>query len=64
MIRLLAAHKVLIAAAAIFFAFFAFWEYRNYLRTDNGWAAFRAGLYILVAIGFSVYFKKVKQWYK
>jgi hypothetical protein len=63
-IRLLTAHKILIATAAAFFIFFAFWEYRNYLHTDNAWAVFRAVLYFLVAIGFAVYFKKLKQWYK
>jgi hypothetical protein len=62
--RLIVAHKILIATAVVFFVFFAFWEYRNYLQSDNGWAGFRAVLYILVAIGFGVYFKKLKQWYK
>jgi hypothetical protein len=64
MIRLLTAHRILIAAAVVFFVFFAFWEYRNYRQTDNAWAALRAGLYFLVAIGFAVYFKKLKRWYK
>jgi hypothetical protein len=62
--RLIAAHKILIATAVLFFLFFAAWEARNYLRTNNGWAVFRAMLYFLVAIGFGVYFKKLKQWYK
>ncbi|MGH7927675.1 MAG: hypothetical protein ACREQV_07760 [Candidatus Binatia bacterium] len=64
MTRLLTVHRILIAAAVIFFVFFAFWEYRNYSHTDNGWSAFRAALYLLIAIGFGVYFKKLKQWYK
>ena len=64
MIRLLTAHRILIATAVVFFVFFAFWEYRSYLQTDNGWAVFRAVLYLLVAVCFGVYFKKLKQWYK
>jgi hypothetical protein len=62
--RLIAAHKILIATAVIFFVFFSFWEYRNYLQNDNDWSGFRAVLYFLIAIGFGVYFKKLKQWYK
>ena len=64
MVRLIAAHKILIATAVLLFIFLAFWEYRNYLRTDNGWAALRALLYVLVALGFGIYFKKLKHWYK
>jgi hypothetical protein len=62
--RLIVAHKVLIGTAVLFFVFFAVWEARNYVHTDNGWAAFRAVLYFVVAIGFGVYFSKLKQWYK
>jgi hypothetical protein len=62
--RLITAHKILIATAVIFFVFFAFWEYRSYLQTGNGWALFRAALYSLVAIGFAVYFNKFRRWYK
>ena len=64
MTRLLVAHRILIAAAVIFFVFFAFWEYRNYLHTANDWAVLRAALYLFVAIAFGVYFKKLRQWYK
>ena len=64
MMRLLTAHKILIATAVIFFIFFALWELRNHANTDNGWAVFRAALYFLVAIGFGVYFKTLKRWYK
>jgi hypothetical protein len=54
----------LIATAVVFFIFFAFWEYEKYRQTDNGWAVLRAVLYFLVATGFGIYFKKLKQWYK
>jgi cell division protein FtsW (lipid II flippase) len=64
MMRLLTAHRILIIAAVVFFVFFAFWEYRNFRQTDNVWAVLRAALYLLVAVGFGVYFKKLKRWYK
>jgi len=64
MMRLLTAHKILIATAVIFFIFFALWELRNHANTNDGWAVFRAVLYFLVAIGFGVYFKKLNRWYK
>ncbi len=61
--KLLTAHKILISTAVVFFAFFAFWEYRNYSAGDAS-AAWRSGLYLLVALGFAVYLKNLKRWYK
>ena len=62
--KLLTAHKILISTAAIFFIFFALWELRNYSNSGDGWAAFRSGLYFLTGIGFGVYLKNLKRWYK
>jgi hypothetical protein len=62
--KLITAHKILIASAIIFFVFFAWWEARNYAQTAAGWAAVRAILYLLVAVGFGVYFKNLKRFYK
>ena len=62
--RLIVAHKILIATAVLFFIFIGTWEARNYLQTNNGWAVFRAMLYFLVALGFAVYLRKLKGWYK
>jgi len=61
--KLLTAHKILISSAVAFFLFFAFWEYRNYSAGD-GSAAWRSGLYLLVALGFVIYLTKLKRWYK
>jgi len=47
----------------VFFVFFAFWEYRNYASGD-GWAVWRSCLYFIVALGFGVYLKNLKRWYK
>ena len=62
--RLITAHKILISTAVVFFFFFGFWELRNYLSSDNIWAAFRGVCYFLVAIGFGVYFKNLDRLYK
>jgi hypothetical protein len=60
--RLITAHKILISSAIVFFVFFALWELRNH--GHGSWAIGRAALYILVAIGFAIYFKNLKRWYK
>jgi hypothetical protein len=61
--RLMTAHKILIGTATIFFAFFSLWELRNYAGSDDTWAFARAVLYLLIAIGFGVYLKKLSRLY-
>jgi hypothetical protein len=62
--KLMTAHKILIASAAVFFCFFAAWELRNYFASGAFWAMVRAGLYLVVAVGFGVYFKNLDRLYK
>ena len=62
--KLITAHKILISSAVVFFVFFALWELRNHANTNDGWAIFRAILYFIVAVGFAIYFKNLKRWYK
>ncbi len=62
--KLITAHKILIASAALFFCFFAAWELRNYFAGGDFWAMARAGLYWIVAVGFAVYFKNLGRLYK
>jgi hypothetical protein len=62
--KLLTAHKILIGSAVAFFVFFAGWEFRNYSNSGDGWAAWRSALYFIVALGFGVYLKNLKRWYK
>jgi hypothetical protein len=62
--RLITAHRILIGSAAVFFVFFAFWEWQNYSQSGEAWAAARSGLYFLVALGFGTYFKNIKRLYK
>jgi len=61
--KLLTAHKILISSAVVFFVFFAFWEFRNNAAGD-GWAGWRGWLYVVVALGFAVYLRNLKRWYK
>jgi hypothetical protein len=62
--RLLTAHKILIATAVIFFFGFALWELRNYFASDSAWALARTGLYLAVAAGFGVYLRHFGRWLK
>jgi len=61
--RLLTAHKILIASAVVFFVFFAFWEFHHQAPGDR-WAAWRGGLYFVIAVGFGFYLMNLKRWYK
>jgi len=61
--KILTAHKILISSAVVFFVFFSFWEYRNSANSD-GWAVWRSGLYLIVAVGFALYLANLKRWYK
>ncbi len=61
--RLLTAHKILISSAVVFFVFFGAWEYRNYAGGEE-WALWRGVLYLIVALGFGLYLKNLKRWYK
>ena len=62
--RLLTAHKILISTAAVFFFFFGLWELRNYSDGADEWAILRGVLYLLVAVGFGVYFKNLDRLYR
>lgn len=61
---LLTAHRILITTAVVFFFGFALWELRNYFATGNVWATFRSLLYLVISIGFALYLKSLKHWYK
>lgn len=62
--RLITAHKILIGSAAVFFVFFALWEWQNYSESSETWALARGGLYLVIALGFGIYFKNLKRLYK
>ena len=62
--KLITAHKILIATATLFFLFFASWELRRFLDSGVSWAMARSVLYLLVALGFGIYLMTLKRWYK
>ena len=50
------AHKILIAAAIVFFLGYAIWELRN-AQAAGLWALARGGISVVVAVGFLIYFR-------
>lgn len=62
--KLMTAHKILIASATLFFIFFAAWELRRFLGGGEAWAVGRSVLYFIVALGFGFYLMNLKRWYK
>jgi cell division protein FtsW (lipid II flippase) len=62
--KLITAHKILIGSATVFFIFFALWELNRYANSNDIWAMTRSILYLLVALGFGIYLKNLKRWYK
>jgi len=61
-VTLLTAHKILITTAIVFFFGFAAWEFKDYLDTANRWSMLGAAFYLLVAVGFCLYFRSLKKW--
>jgi hypothetical protein len=61
--RLITAHRILIATSTIFFFGFSFWQLSRYLQSGDGWAFVQAAGYFLAAIAFAVYFANIKRWY-
>ena len=62
--KLITAHKILIASATVFFVFFGLWELNRYFNGNGAWAMTRSVLYFLIALGFGIYLKNLKRWYK
>lgn len=58
--RLITAHKILIASAVAFFLFFAVFELRSY--ADSGTSGdLASGLFgLAVAVGFALYFRRLR----
>lgn len=52
------AHKILIGTAIAFFAFFALWEFREYLRSGDGLALLSGGAAAAGAIAFAAYLRR------
>ncbi len=55
--RIMTAHKILIATAAAFFLFYAGWEMVRSLRTGDMWGMPRGLVALAVGIGLGLYFR-------
>ncbi len=55
---LMTAHKILIAAAIVFFLGYAVWELRH-VPAGGTWALVRGGVSLLVSLGFVLYFRSL-----
>ena len=62
--KIMTAHRILIASAVVFFLFFAGWEYRNYLQSEESWSMARSLFYLAVSCGLAIYLKNLRRWYK
>jgi hypothetical protein len=64
-VRLITAHRILIAFGIAFFLFYALVEARVWLRTGSGAALAQAVFAPLVAFGFAMYYRSLaKRWGK
>lgn len=61
--RLITAHRILIAASVIFFCGFSLWQLNRYLAAADPWALLQAAVYFLVAAGLALYFRNIRKWY-
>ena len=54
-------HKVLIATAIAFCAFFAVWGWRDHLQTGSTWSLAASIAFAVFAVGFAVYLKFLRR---
>jgi len=62
--RLITAHRILIATSVIFFVGFSFWQFARYLQSGDGWALVGAAGYFLASIVLAIYFVNIKRLYR
>ena len=60
--KLITAHRILIAAGIAVFLFYAAFQGRLYGRTGELASALQAAVSIAVAIGLVVYFRSLRHW--
>lgn len=61
--RLITAHRILIAVSVVFFFGFSLWQFNRYMMAGDGWALLQFAAYFLVAAGLGLYFRKIRKWY-
>jgi hypothetical protein len=60
--KLITAHRILIATSVVFFFGFSLWQLGRYLELRDGWALLQAFGYFSIAVGFGFYFFKIKKY--
>ena len=60
--KLITAHRILIAAGIAFFLFYALFQLRQYGRTGDVGAAVQAAVSAAVAVGLVVYYRSLRHW--
>ena len=60
--KLITAHRILIAAGIAFFLFYALLQTRLYLARDSGGALVQAVVAVAIALGLIVYYRTLKHW--
>ena len=60
--KLITAHRILIAAGIAFFLFYALLQARLYLTRDSGGALVQAVVAAAIALGLIVYYRTLKHW--
>jgi hypothetical protein len=61
---LITAHRILIATAIAFFAFYGVWEIVGYRGGGEAAALWRGVVALAVAVAFAVYFPSIKKRYR
>ncbi|MBM3219331.1 MAG: hypothetical protein FJZ38_11760 [Candidatus Rokubacteria bacterium] len=61
--KLITAHRILIAAGIAFFLFYALLQARIYVVRDGGLGAMlQAGGAVAVAVGLTIYYRSLRHW--
>jgi len=62
-VKLITAHRVLIAAGIAFFAFYALLQARVFMTRGGGTAALiQAAVAVVVVVGLALYYRSLKTW--
>lgn len=60
--KLITAHRILIAAGIAFFVFYAIFQARLYARTGGTGAVVQAVVSLAIAAGLIVYYRSLRRW--
>jgi hypothetical protein len=61
-VRLITAHRILIAAGIAFFLFYAVFQLRLYAHGGAAASLLQAGVAVAIAVGFALYYRTLRRW--